>query len=151
MRTQTKPILHHDDKPEGIRGIVANFPIVKPKVERIDLTQGIKPEDIKDFVGQKEFLQRYQGVKQKKGIMNVETKRFEERAKRTFAHAGISVMTINGSVKLNFENAPELKDSINKQYAYKQSLKRPRQSNGENRVSQTAQFETEMPMGQLQE
>ena len=69
--------------------------------------------------------------------MNVETKRFEERAKRTFgkyliksnlflAHAGISVMTINGSVKLNFENAPELKDSINKQYAYKQSLKRPR-------------------------
>lgn len=33
-------------------------------------------------------------------------------------------MTINGSVKLNFENAPELKDSINQEYAMKQALKR---------------------------
>ena len=33
-------------------------------------------------------------------------------------------MTINGSVKLNFENAPELKESINLMYASKQALKR---------------------------
>jgi len=35
---------------------VADFPIVKPKVERLQLGNGIRPEDIKDFVGEKEFL-----------------------------------------------------------------------------------------------
>ena len=49
--------------PEGLRRIVADFPIVKPKVERLNLTNGIRPEDIKDFVGEKEFLHRYKGVK----------------------------------------------------------------------------------------
>jgi len=63
-------------------------------------------------------------------------------------------MTINGSVKLNFENAPELKDSINLEYAQKQALKRPNKKtdSGENaRISQTAQFETEMPMAEMQQ
>jgi hypothetical protein len=51
------------EKLEGLRRIVHDFPIVKPKVERIQLSHGIKPEDIKDFVGEKEFLQRYKGIK----------------------------------------------------------------------------------------
>ena len=64
---------------------MADFPIVKPKVERISLTDSIKPEDIKDFVGEKEFLHRYKGVKQKKAYEKVEAGRIEERQKRTFS------------------------------------------------------------------
>ena len=48
--------------------IVAETVIVKPKIERLSLAAGVKPEDLKEFVGPRDFLQRYQGVKQKQAL-----------------------------------------------------------------------------------
>ena len=59
--------------------------IVKPKVERLQLAHGVKPEDIKDFVGPREFLTKFNGVKQKMHEAALATKRAEEREKRTFS------------------------------------------------------------------
>ena len=56
MKTSKLLKFHNVCRLEGLRKIVHDFPIVKPKVERIQLSHGIKPEDIKDFVGEKEFL-----------------------------------------------------------------------------------------------
>ena len=45
--------------------VAAETIIVKPKIERLSLTNGVTPADLKEFVGPRDFLQRYQGVKQK--------------------------------------------------------------------------------------
>ena len=47
-----------------MRKIVAAYPIVKPKIERLQLQHGVTPEDLKDFVGPRNFLTKYKGVKQ---------------------------------------------------------------------------------------
>ena len=39
--------------------------IVKPKIERLQLQHGVKPEDLKEFVGPRDFLTKYKGVKQR--------------------------------------------------------------------------------------
>ena len=54
--------------------IVAETVIVKPKIERLSLAAGVKPEDLKEFVGPRDFLQRYQGVKQKQALKRLQTK-----------------------------------------------------------------------------
>ena len=69
----------------GIRKIVRDSVIVKPKVERLQLSHGVKPEDIKDFVGPREFLTKFNGVKQKMHEASLAAKRLEEREKRTFS------------------------------------------------------------------
>lgn len=48
-----------------MRKIVANFPIVKPKVERLQLSHGITADDLKEFVGPRTFLTKSNGVKAK--------------------------------------------------------------------------------------
>ena len=50
------PINHNLEKPKGILKIVAETVICKPKIERLSLVNGVKPEDIKDFVGPRDFL-----------------------------------------------------------------------------------------------
>ena len=77
----------------GIRKIVRDSVIVKPKVERLQLSKGVKPEDLKEFVGPREFLTKFNGVKQKKHEAHLAKKRKEEREKRTFTQAGITVVT----------------------------------------------------------
>lgn len=57
------PIDHSLEKPRGILKIVAETVICKPKIERLTLANGVTPEDLKEFVGPRDFLQRYQGVK----------------------------------------------------------------------------------------
>ena len=47
----------------GIRKIVRDNVIVKPKVERLQLSHGVTPEDLREFVGAKEFLTKFNGVK----------------------------------------------------------------------------------------
>ena len=54
--------------------IVAETVIVKPKIERLSIAAGVKPEDLKEFVGPRDFLQRYQGVKQKQALKRLQTK-----------------------------------------------------------------------------
>ena len=51
--------------PKGILKVAAETVICKPKMERLTLSNGVTPEDLKEFVGPRDFLQRYQGVKQK--------------------------------------------------------------------------------------
>lgn len=46
-----------------MRRIVADYVIVKPKIERLQLQHGVTPEDLKDFVGPRNFLTKYKGVK----------------------------------------------------------------------------------------
>lgn len=75
---------------------------------------GCTPEDIKDFVGPRDFLQRYQGVKQKKAIELLKQKSTAERQARTFQYAGIEVMTAeSGLVTLTRDMANTLKEQIN--------------------------------------
>ena len=68
------PIDHNQEKPKGILKIVAETVICKPKIERLTLSNGVKPEDLKDFVGPRDFLQRYQGVKQKLATQKLKEK-----------------------------------------------------------------------------
>ena len=84
---------------------MAETVIVKPKIERLSLAPGVKPEDLKEFVGPRDFLQRYQGVKQKQALKRLQTKQEVSRQQRTFQYAGIDVMTKNGLVTLTREMA----------------------------------------------
>ena len=68
-----------------MRRIVANFPIVKPKIERLQLQHGVTQEDLKDFVGPRSFLTKYKGVKQLKLDSKIEQDRILDRQKRTFS------------------------------------------------------------------
>ena len=85
--------------------IVAETVICKPKIERLTLSNGVKPEDLKDFVGPRDFLQRYQGVKQKIATQKLKEKQALDREDRTFRHAGIDVNTRSGLVTLTREMA----------------------------------------------
>ena len=80
----------------GMRKIVRDSVIVKPKVERLRLEHGVKPEDLKEFVGPRDFLTKFNGVKQKMQEAKIAAKRQEDRQKRTFTHAGITVVTKSG-------------------------------------------------------
>mgnify|MGYP003352485405 CR=1 FL=1 len=68
----------------GIRKIVRDSVIVKPKLERLQLTAGVKYEDIKEFVGPRDFLTKFNGVKQRMHEAALAKKRAEDRQKRTF-------------------------------------------------------------------
>lgn len=46
-----------------MRRIVADYVIVKPKIERLQLQHGVTPADLEDFVGPRTFLTKYKGVK----------------------------------------------------------------------------------------
>ena len=59
----SKETTHGHERPTGVRKIVAEGTIYKPKIERLQLAHGVTPEDLKEFVGPRDFLQRYQGVK----------------------------------------------------------------------------------------
>lgn len=104
----SKEILHGDEKPTGVRKIVAAGTIYKPKIERLQLTQGVKPEDLKEFVGPRDFLQRYQGVKQKIALKKLQEGREADREARTFHYAGIDIVTTQGKVTLTREMAKTL-------------------------------------------
>ena len=75
---------HSKDKLTGLRKIIDFGTIYKPKIERLSLAAGCTPDDLKDFVGPREFLQRYKGVKQKKALKQLNEKRQGERQERTF-------------------------------------------------------------------
>ena len=68
-----------------MRRIVADYIIVKPKIERLQLQHGVTPEDLKDFVGPRNFLTKYKGVKQLKLDSKISQDRAEDRQKRTFS------------------------------------------------------------------
>ena len=68
-----------------MRKIIRDNPIVKPKIERLQLQHGVSPEDLADFVGPKHFLQKYQGVKQRTMNAQLDQQRKEDREKRTFS------------------------------------------------------------------
>lgn len=53
------PIDHSLEQPKGLLKIVAETVIVKPKIERLTITAGVTPDDLKEFVGPRHFLQRY--------------------------------------------------------------------------------------------
>jgi hypothetical protein len=65
---------------KGIKKIVENYTIVKPKVERIGGS-----EDFNELVKGKQIMQKYNGVKQIAAKEKVAAKRVEERQKRTFS------------------------------------------------------------------
>ena len=93
----------------GMREIVAKFPIVKPKVERLQLQYGVTAEDLKEFVGPRHFLQANNGVKAKQRADAIKRQRAEDRVKKTFAYAGIEVMTTTGMKTLTQHSANEIK------------------------------------------
>ena len=51
------------DSPKGMRIIVADYVIVKPKIELLYLQHGVTPDDLNNFVGPRSFLTKYKGVK----------------------------------------------------------------------------------------
>jgi hypothetical protein len=73
----------------------------------------VSPEDLKDFVGPRSFLVKYKGIKQVKYDAKLAQERAEDRQKRTFAQAGISVVTGQGEKILTVVNAKSYKDRIN--------------------------------------
>lgn len=101
------------DSPKGMRRIVADYVIVKPKIERLQLQHGVTPDDLKDFVGPRSFLTKYKGVKQKQLDAKLEQERALDRQKRTFTQAGISVVTREGEKTLTVQNAQMLKSAMN--------------------------------------
>lgn len=100
-------------RPTGMRKTVAQYPVVKPKVERLQLQHGVTPEDLKDFVGPRHFLTKFKGVKQQKADEKLAHERIEDRKKRTFTQAGISVITSEGEKTLTVQNAQKFKAAIN--------------------------------------
>ena len=68
-----------------MRRIVADYVIVKPKIERLQLQHGVTADDLKDFVGPRNFLTKYKGVKQRQLDTKLEQDRVMDRQKRTFS------------------------------------------------------------------
>ena len=124
-------------RPTGLRRIVADYVIVKPKIERLQISHGVTADDLKDFVGPRNFLTKYKGVKQMQLDAKLEQERVQDRQKRTFskfsyqkrrwkcmeltliffnfytAQAGISVITREGEKTLTIQNAQGLKSYMN--------------------------------------
>ena len=100
------PTDHSNDKPwNGMKKIVENYIIVKPKVERIG-----GQDDFEKLLNRK-ILEKYSGVKQLAARQKVADKRVEERAKRTFTDAGITIMTVYGEKNITIDRANELKQT----------------------------------------
>lgn len=78
MHMVEKPAVPYTDK--NIQKIIENYPILKPKVERIH-----GQEEFLELVQGHKILQKYCGVKQMMARESVEKKRKEERLKRTFS------------------------------------------------------------------
>ena len=78
---------------------MANYPIVKPKIERLQLQHGVTPDDLKDFVGPRSFLVKYKGVKQRQLDIKLAQQRAEDRQKRTFSKS----YPISENLLLTFE------------------------------------------------
>ena len=57
FRSQIKPIDHSVLPPTGVMGLAANFPIIKPRVDR-----GLSAQEIKEFLV-RPYLERGKGVK----------------------------------------------------------------------------------------
>ena len=75
------PTDHSKDKPHvGMKKIVENYVIVKPKVERIG-----GHEDFEKLINGKEIMQKYNGFKQIQAKQKVAEKRAEDRLKKTFS------------------------------------------------------------------
>lgn len=85
--------------------VVAETVICRPRIERVDLNCKILPEDLADFVGPKNFLQRHQGVQQRLHMAKIRVKLDLEREKRKFHHPAIEVSTTRGLVRFNKELA----------------------------------------------
>lgn len=68
-----------------MRRIVADYVICKPKIERLQLSHGVTAEDLKDFVGPRNFLTKYKGVKQQQLDAKINQDRALDRQKRTFS------------------------------------------------------------------
>ena len=68
-----------------MRRIVADYVIVKPKIERLQIAHGVTADDLKDFVGPRNFLTKYKGVKQMQLDAKLEQERVADRLKRTFS------------------------------------------------------------------
>ena len=99
---------HWTDK--TMQKIIENYPILKPKVERIN-----GQEDFMKLVNGNVILQKYGGVKQLIAREKVEQKRQEERLKRTFIDSGIQVMTVDGEKTFTINGAQDLKRQMNEE------------------------------------
>ena len=96
-----------------MRKIVRDNPIVKPKIERLQLEHGVSPEDLKDFVGPRHFLTKYKGVKQLTLDKKLAEERKQDRQQRTFTQTGISVVTRAGDKILTIQSAAQLNVQLN--------------------------------------
>ena len=85
--------------------VVAETVICRPRIERIDLSCKIKPEDLNDFVGPKNFLQRHKGVQQRLYMAKIRAQLDAEREKRKFHHPSIDVATTRGVVRFTKDMA----------------------------------------------
>ena len=62
-----------------MRKIIRDNPVVKPKIERLQIQYGVTPEDLADFVGPRHFLTKYKGVKQLTADKKLAEERKEDR------------------------------------------------------------------------
>ena len=107
------PTDHTNDKPHvGMKKIVENYVIVKPKVERIG-----GHDDFQQLVNGKPIMQKYNGVKQIAAKEKVAEQRAQERLKRTFTDVGITVMTVQGERSFTQNTAQDLKRIMNEEKA----------------------------------
>ena len=109
IRRIIAPIDHNQERAKGILRVVAETVICKPRIERIDLSCKIKPEDLADFVGPKNFLQRHKGVQQRLYMTKIRVQLDTEREKRKFHQPSIDVVTTKGLVRFTKDMADQLK------------------------------------------
>ena len=89
----------------GTKKIIKHYTIVKPKVERVHFVEKQSEGSLEDYITGKLFLQKNKGVKARQEESKIQAKREEERKKKTFSHAGINIMTVEGMKTLTLKNA----------------------------------------------
>ena len=77
------------------------------------------PEDLADFVGPRNFLTKYKGVKQITADKKLAEERKRDRAERTFTQAGLQVVTREGDQILTIKSAKELNVRLNLEHKIK--------------------------------
>ena len=121
---------------KGMKKIIENYVILKPKVERIG-----GQDDFEKLVGGNQIMQKYNGVKQIAAKEKVAQKRQQERLARTFskyklvtslfyifndliiADAGITIMTVHGPRKITQNSSQALKEAMNEEKKMRQTMK----------------------------
>ena len=75
---------HSHDKVLGTHKIIANYTIVKPRVERVHFVGKSSVGSLSDFLSSKMFLQKNRGVKARMKEEEDMKRREDEREKKTY-------------------------------------------------------------------